>query len=70
MWESDDGAHWRLVTEHGGWQARHGHSTAVWRNVLCVVGGLDERRVFNDVWCSQDGGTWSQLNAGALTGDR
>jgi hypothetical protein len=66
VWESDDGVKWRLLTGRAAWQARSGHSTVVWRDLICIVGGNNGRRVLNDAWCSKDGTSWSQLNAGHI----
>ena len=57
VWYSDDGVSWSEATSSAGWSKRFGHSSAVWKDKLWVMGGS---RFFhnNEVWCSSNGKDW------------
>jgi hypothetical protein len=64
VYSSADGIVWRLETAAAPWAPRGMvHGTLVFRDKLWVVGGgtYDERRYFNDIWCSDDGVEWTQV---------
>ena len=66
VWNSKDGKHWDLVTEHAPWEPRGmiGNS-AVFKDRMWLLGGgtydtpeFPVRKYFNDVWSSADGLNW------------
>ncbi|MBX3451690.1 MAG: galactose oxidase [Planctomycetaceae bacterium] len=68
VWCSDDGVNWTCVTEAAAWPARAYHQAVAFNGKLYVFGGgnyLPEYQVRNDVWCSEDGKTWTQLTEAA-----
>ena len=68
VWSSEDGKTWTCETEHAGWSPRAYHQAVVMNDKLYVMGGgnyLPEYQVKNDVWCSEDGKTWTQLTEAA-----
>eukprot|EP01029_Cantina_marsupialis_P018399 TRINITY_DN4221_c0_g1_i1.p1 TRINITY_DN4221_c0_g1~~TRINITY_DN4221_c0_g1_i1.p1 ORF type:complete len:873 (+),score=217.51 TRINITY_DN4221_c0_g1_i1:67-2685(+) len=67
VWESSDGKTWTPLTLNAPWPARGGHAFAVTRDRLWVYGGRGgdpyvkaDNPLFNDVWSSADGITWTQ----------
>jgi hypothetical protein len=57
---------WTLATDSAGWSKRCGQGAVVFNNELWVMGGLDsvlssstKGHLFNDVWHSTDGTSWS-----------
>jgi len=73
VWSSRDGADWKQLTPHAGWEARAGLSSIVHRGQIYVLGGSQNddastvpgappsRKYFNDVWKSKDGSTWTRV---------
>ena len=75
VWRSTDGTNWELVKDNADndvanhWPARAGHSAVRFKGKLWVMGGSQGddvaiggcgRTVFNDVWYSADGITWTE----------
>lgn len=53
-------------TNNGSWAARYTFGCVVFKNKIWVVGGRDAGvNVFNDVWYSEDGETWTQAVSAA-----
>ena len=70
VWRSRDGTNWSRATEHAGWTGRAGLSAVVHRGEIYVLGGSQGddsstggtgRILFNDVWKSRDGRSWTQV---------
>jgi hypothetical protein len=67
-WSSADGTTWTPGTTNAGFLARAGHSSAVFRDRLWVIGGfgLDGdglSQFYSDIWNSTDGITWELAKA-------
>lgn len=65
VWSSTDGINWTQQASSAGFSARNGHQTAVYRDRIWVIGGLDNGLFANDVWSSADGITWVQETSAA-----
>jgi hypothetical protein len=74
VWKSEDGANWTRVTPSAGWAGRAGLSAVVFKGRFFVFGGSQGddastggqgRILFNDVWTSKDGASWTQVTASA-----
>ena len=68
VWQSEDGSHWRLVTDKVPWAPRALHCTLVHNDQLWVIGGqtmpgfaASEEKFYRDVWSSRDGVQWTAL---------
>jgi len=70
VWSSRDGRTWVAETTDGPWEGRAGLSAVVHNGAIYVLGGSqgdDEstggtgRILFNDVWMSRDGRTWTEV---------
>jgi len=69
VWSSADGKEWRLETEHAPWAPRAYHNALSFNGKLWVFSGgnyLPEYIGYNDVWCSEDGISWTQVVEHAL----
>ena len=75
VWKSDDGANWTEVTAAAPWEGRAGLSAVVFRGRFYVFGGSQGddastggqgRRLFNDVWVSDDGASWTEVTPAAM----
>jgi hypothetical protein len=66
VWSSADGVTWTQAA-NAPWSARRDHTSVVFDNRLWVIGGWVSSYggVHNDVWFSEDGGTWTQATANA-----
>lgn len=42
---------------------RHFYSSIVFKDLIYVVGGMDDSQVYNDVWRSSNGVEWNQINS-------
>ncbi len=68
VWSSADGVTWECVTEHAPWAPRAYHGALAFDGKLWVCGGgnyVPTYRAYNDVWCSEDGRTWTPVTAQA-----
>lgn len=68
VWCSSDGKVWELVTKSAGWSARAYHQAVVFGDKMWILGGGDyvpNHHAMNDVWCSEDGETWTQVTDAA-----
>jgi len=67
VWWSSDGVRWTSATTAAPWAPRAYHATLVFGNKIWVMGGVDDRgtevAVFNDIWSSADGVTWTSSTA-------
>jgi len=76
VWRSQDGIHWKQMTDSAPWTARAGLSSVVHRGEIyvmagsfnddpAVIGGPPTRVYFNDVWKSRNGRDWVKLTGNA-----
>jgi len=73
VWSSADGKDWKCVTTNAGWSPRAYHQAVVHDEKIWVFGGgnyVPEYQALNDVWCSDDGVTWTQISAKAAWSPR
>jgi hypothetical protein len=73
VWHSSNGKDWTCATDNAGWSPRAYHQSVVFDNKLWVIGGgnyVPEHHALNDVWCSEDGTTWTQVTDEAPWGSR
>jgi hypothetical protein len=72
VWSSDDGEHWKQVTEHAPWSARLWFSSVVYRDRMWVLGGWSNHpsKNWGDVWYSRDGKDWQQLRSNVVWKER
>jgi hypothetical protein len=70
VWSSRDGATWTPETLDAPWEGRAGLSAVVHKGAIYVLGGSQGddastggtgRVLFNDVWMSRDGRTWTEV---------
>ena len=55
---------WIAATNSAEWQARYGHSAVAFDDKLWVLKGcvsMGNEDVVNDVWCSVDGTSWTEV---------
>jgi len=74
VWFSTDGISWTRATTNAPWSQREGHQAVVFDNKMWVLGGWNTtggtepmedppvHHIFNDVWYSTDGITWTLAN--------
>ncbi len=68
VWSSADGKTWECATEHAPWAPRGYHGALAFAGKLWVFGGgnyVPTYQGHNDVWCSEDGRTWTQVTKSA-----
>lgn len=74
VWSSRDGVTWTRETADAPWDGRAGLSVAVHGGAIIVAGGSrgddaatggSGRVLYDDVWSSRDGRTWTRLTADA-----
>jgi len=68
VWSSADGRNWELVTANAAWPKRAHAQAVVFDNRIWIMGGglwNPQHIVFNDVWCSEDGVSWTQVTEAA-----
>lgn len=73
VWHSPDGIHWQCASACADWSPRAYHQAVVHDGRMWVMGGgnyVPRHHAMNDVWCSDDGVHWSQVNAAASWGPR
>lgn len=65
---------WTNVTEQASFTVRSYHSSEIFNNKLWVIGGgngsLGFEGYLNDVWCSEDGNTWTEVTSNAAFSQR
>ncbi len=61
------GQYWQSVAQAAPWDARSGHASIVFQDMIFVMGGYAEAtgQLFNDVWRSSDGEHWIEATASA-----
>ncbi len=65
VWYSTDGKEWKQATANAGWSPRAYHQAVVHAGKMWVFGGgnyVPKYHGVNDVWCSDDGVTWTQVS--------
>ena len=68
VWSSSDGRHWKLETANADWAPRAHHQAVVLHDKIFILGGGNyspQSKLYNDVWCSNDGVHWEQVTAAA-----
>jgi hypothetical protein len=68
VWASADGKDWKLMAANAGWSPRAYHQAVVHAGKIWIFGGgnyVPEYHALNDVWCSPDGVTWTEVTAKA-----
>lgn len=74
VWSSKEGITWIAETNDAPWEDRAGLSAVVHHGAIYVLGGSQGadastggtgRELFNDVWMSRDGRTWTEVRANA-----
>lgn len=61
LFASEDGNSWELVNASPPWAKRYAAGCAAFDGKMWVLGGQLGSELFNDVWCSEDGVTWTQV---------
>ena len=66
VWSSADGAQWVLAVGNAPWKGRCMHSLETFNHKLWIIGGRSNlestfEKLFNDVWYSDDGVSWSEV---------
>ena len=73
VWHSADGVDWTAATTDAPYGARAASAVVVYKDKLWLIGGrvpkandppekgYPEYTTFNDVWCSEDGLTWTRV---------
>ena len=65
VWSSADGQTWMLETDDADWSVRDSHEALSYNGRIYVLGGVDfyeddnNYDLYNDVWSSVDGQTWT-----------
>ncbi len=68
VWYSSDGKNWKQATDNAGWSPRAYHQAAVLNDRIYVFGGgnyLPKYSATNDVWCTEDGVSWTKVTDSA-----
>jgi len=67
VWRSADGFTWVHQEEFAAFGGRAWHGSVVFDGKMWVIGGCNRENnkynYKNDIWCSSDGSSWSQVNA-------
>ena len=62
---------WTEAVDTTGWSSRYWHTTVVYENKICTIGGVSKTQVFyGDVWCTNDDMTLVEVTSSALFGPR
>lgn len=69
VWSSIDGVHWVKELDNAPWGKRYAPYVVAYRDKIWLMGGdsfyADSGYGYNDVWSSDDGITWTQVNDNA-----
>lgn len=68
VWSSSDGKEWKLEIENALWSKRTHAQAIVFDDKIWILGGgrwHPETVPRNDVWCSEDGVSWTEVTASA-----
>lgn len=73
VWYSSDARQWKQATPSAAWCPRRSHGAVVFNNRIWVLGGAVSTgqpdqvpsRFLNDVWCTADGDSWTQVTEDA-----
>ena len=71
VWSSTNGKDWKRETEHAGWSPRLASAVVEFQGKMWILGGTenyyfgDESSLKNDVWCTDDGKTWTKVTKNA-----
>ncbi len=64
VWSTDDGVHWECACSEAPWSPRAYLQSVAFANKLWVFGGgnyVPQYHANNDVWCSEDGKSWTKV---------
>ncbi len=73
VWSTDDGVNWTCATQNAPYGKRSAAAVTSFAGKLWLMGGSTEKAntppekhykqftTFNDVWCSEDGATWTRV---------
>lgn len=63
IWRSEDGEHWKKITDQGPWSKRLAHAVGVFNNKLYLIGGHTpvNWHLNQDIWESEDGKNWKLI---------
>ena len=74
VWSSTNGADWTLVTGNAAFAARYSFGACSYGGKMWVMGGCESdvgyTSLYNDVWSSTDGVTWTQVTSAAAFPER
>ncbi len=71
VWSSQNGKDWTLVTHGAAWSPRCAAAVISFKGKMWILGGTSEyyyggdASLLNDVWCSQDGESWTLMTDSA-----
>ncbi|MCY4577317.1 MAG: serine hydrolase [Candidatus Kaiserbacteria bacterium] len=62
VWVTENGLHWRLVTNSPPWGQRQGHAMEVYKGKMWLIGRFNDKKNKgpNNVWYSEDGIRWKK----------
>ncbi len=64
VWYSNNGIEWKKVTGNAEFGKRYGHKCAYiiyHEDNILIIGGKDNNKYYNDIWCSEDMKTWKKM---------
>ncbi len=64
VWSSTDGITWNEATAAAGFNTRMEFGLVVFKNAMWLIGGYDGTNVYDDVWTSNNGTSWTHVTNG------